>query len=286
MWLVKLRLRLVLLLAGLLAVSALLWQAREISAQQRQHAEDVRLVAQYVNRLHGFELQNIPATRPQQAEVAPAPARARHSSGPTIAAPELHDAEIQQLRQELSGAHTNVGRLESRIATLDEERRMDALRDSERYAAAESEWKERLDLFAHQLESAQKEARSAHERVADLEAASAKSRNSEPDNAARAAEVARLLANLRELNRRREDHLTAILRRYRDLTNEFRAMSGVIGSSHDQNANAMSGPALTRIQSAVSMAEDDLHQINELSAQTQQIEKKLGAGTTQAHANR
>jgi hypothetical protein len=286
MWLVKSRLRLALALAGLLAVGVLLWQARKISAQQRQHAEDVRLVAQYVDRLHGLELQDIPVARPQPAEVAPTPPSARHSSGPTIAAPQLQDAEIQQLRQQLSGAHANVDRLESRIASLDEERRVDGTRDSERYAAAESEWKERLDLFAHQLESAQKDARSAHERVADLEAAGAKSKNSEPDNAAHAAEVARLLTNLRELNRRREDHLTAILRRYRDLTNEFRAMSGVIGSSHDQNANAMSGPALTRIQSAVSMAEDDLRQVNELSAQTQQIEKKLGASATQAHANR
>jgi phage shock protein A len=285
MWLVKLRLGLVLVLAALLAIGALVWQARQISAQQRQHAEDGRLGAQYVERLHRLEQRDIPSTGPNQAEVAPIPASARHPSGPESAAPQLHDAEIQQLRQELSGAHANIGRLEARIETLDEEQRMAAARDNERYAAAESEWNRRLDLLTHQLESAQKEARSARERVADLEAANAKPRNSEPDSGAHAAEVARLLANLQDLNRRRDVYLTAILRRYRDVTNEFRAMSGVLGSSHDQNANAMSGPAVTRIQSTVSMAEDDLRQVNELSVQTQQVEKKLGAITTRAHAN-
>jgi hypothetical protein len=92
---------------------------------------------------------------------------------------------------------------------------------------------------------------------------------------ARAAEVSRIISNLQDLERRRDVYLTSILRRYRDLTDEFHAMSGMIDTSHEPGAGACSGAALSRIQSAVTSAEDDLRQMNELSARSQKLEKQL-----------
>jgi hypothetical protein len=53
-------------------------------------------------------------------------------------------------------------------------------------------------------------------------------------------------------------------------------MSGMLGSNRDSNTGSpLTDAALTRIQSAVSSADDDLRQLNELSAQARQLEKKL-----------
>ena len=45
--------------------------------------------------------------------------------------------------------------------------------------------------------------------------------------------------------------------------------------SHDPSSGACSGAALSRIQSAVTSAEDDLRQLNDLSARTQKLQKQL-----------
>jgi hypothetical protein len=87
--------------------------------------------------------------------------------------------------------------------------------------------------------------------------------------------VAHIIANLQDMDRRRDVYLTSILRRYRDITDEFRAMSSMMDTSHDASSSACSGAALSRIQSAVTSAEDDLRQLNDLSARTQKLEKQL-----------
>jgi hypothetical protein len=49
----------------------------------------------------------------------------------------------------------------------------------------------------------------------------------------------------------------------------------MLDSSRDSNSSALSAAALTRIQNAVSLADDDLRQLSELNAQVRQLEKKL-----------
>ena len=92
---------------------------------------------------------------------------------------------------------------------------------------------------------------------------------------ARAAELRRVVTSLQDVDRRRDAYLTSIIRRYRDITSQFRAMSGMMDSSRDASSSACSSEALGRIQNTVSQADDDLRQLNELNAQARQLEKKL-----------
>jgi hypothetical protein len=82
-------------------------------------------------------------------------------------------------------------------------------------------------------------------------------------------------ASLQSLDRRRDAHLTSITRRYRDITGQFRTMSAMLDSTRDGSSSAFSDAALMRIQNAISLADDDLRQLNELNAQASQLEKKL-----------
>jgi hypothetical protein len=91
----------------------------------------------------------------------------------------------------------------------------------------------------------------------------------------RAAEIARVVTDLQDLDRRREAYLTSIIRRYRDITSQFRAMGSMLDSGRDPNASTLSDAALTRIQNAVSLADDDLRQFSELNARAHELQKKL-----------
>jgi hypothetical protein len=70
-------------------------------------------------------------------------------------------------------------------------------------------------------------------------------------------------------------YLNSIIRRYREITGQFRAMTGVLDSSHGSDSGSFSGVALSRIQNAISLTEDDLRRLNEMNAQAHQIENKL-----------
>ena len=52
-------------------------------------------------------------------------------------------------------------------------------------------------------------------------------------------------------------------------------MSGMLDSSRGPNTSTFSGASLTRIQNAISLADDDLHQLNNLNAEAHQLEGKL-----------
>lgn len=111
--------------------------------------------------------------------------------------------------------------------------------------------------------------------MAALEADNARLKSDNAGVSTRATDVVHIIANLQDMENRRDVYLTSILRRYRDITGEFRAMSGMLDASRDQNSGACSGAVLTRIQNAVNLADDDMRQLNELSARTQKLEKQL-----------
>jgi hypothetical protein len=103
-----------------------------------------------------------------------------------------------------------------------------------------------------------------------------KSPSQQPPPLTRAAELGHTVADLEDPDSRREGLITSILRRYRDITSQFQAMNGMVGSSRDSNsASPFSDAALTRIRDAVSSANDELRQLNELNDQARQLEKKL-----------
>jgi hypothetical protein len=126
------------------------------------------------------------------------------------------------------------------------------------------------------LESTQAELQGSRQRLTALQADNAKLRADASAGAAQAAELARTVAALQDLESRREALLTSIMRRYRDITSQFQAMSGMLGSSRDSNSTSpLTDAALTRIRDAVSSANDDLRQLSELNAQARQLENKL-----------
>jgi len=249
-------------------------QSARLAEVQRVHAQDARALERLRSALREEQARN-----PGPAASLPAAAPAPAPGHPPVLDPSIlaaHDASIQQLHQELEEAQTETARLQAQLKSSAEEKQSALAAAAEDFEKREQEWRDRIASFGQRLDSARAEAQAARERSASLEADIAKLRTENTAAAARAAELRTTIASLQDLERRRDVHLNSVLRRYRDLTSQFRTMAGALGSSHGAESSSFNGVELNRLQNAISLAEDDLRRLNEVNAQTRRLESKLG----------
>ena len=246
------------------SVGIILRQSWRLAALERQQAADLQSLRELQAALRQRELQKAPA----EAE-SPAP------PGDYQATLAKRNATIERLNRELSEAQANIKELQAQLSNSSDEHEKALASANERHQKEQEDWQSQLDALKQELDSAQAELQASRQRLAALEADNAKLKSDNSAASARAAEFARVVAQLQDLDSRRDAYLTSIMRRYRDITSQFRAMSGMLGSSRDSNSSPLSDAALTRIQNAVSAADDDLRQLSELNAQARQLEKKL-----------
>lgn len=230
-------------------------------------------------RLRDADLQSLRELRGsvRQSDVPKPPAMAEGPSSASNYRATLaeRDTTIERLNSDLSEAHATIAQLQGQLSSSSDERERALASAKEGYQKERDDWQGRLDTLQQKLDSAEAELQASRQRLLNLEAANAKLRSDYSEGSSRAAEFGRVVAGLQDLESRRDAYLTSIMRRYRDITSQFRAMSGMLDSSRDSNSSTFSGAALGRIQNAISLADDDLRQLNELNAQARQLEKKL-----------
>ncbi len=185
------------------------------------------------------------------------------------------EATIARLDHELAESHATIANLQTQVSTANDQIAQAQSTGDERARKQQADTQAQIDELQKKIEAAQSASDIARQRTAVLEADNAQIKTDSTSVNARAADIARIISNLQDLDRRRDVYLTSILRRYRDLTDEFHAMSGMIDTSHEPSSGVCGGAALSRIQTAVTSAEDDLRQMNELSARSQKLEKQL-----------
>jgi len=239
-------------------------QARQIIAGRHEREADRQSLRALEETLRQRELQKIP---PQPANETP------ETVNPAALA--KRDAALQRLNRELNEARAEISQLQTQLQQSSDERDQELASAKERDKKAQGDLQRQADELKQELDSAQAELQDSRERVAALEQNNAKLRSDSSEASGRSADTARVVADLEDLNQRREAYLTSIIRRYRDLTSQFRAMGGMLDSSRDPNSSALSGAALSRIQNAVSATDDDLRQLSDLSARARDLEKKL-----------
>jgi chromosome segregation ATPase len=83
---------------------------------------------------------------------------------------------------------------------------------------------------------------------------------------------AKLLRQLESVQRRRETLLRNIVRRYREVSEQYRAVALQVNNP-DQFSSG--GVDLSRLQNAVTLAEEDLRQLRPLNARAQCLQKEL-----------
>ena len=184
------------------------------------------------------------------------------------------EREIQQLRDNLSQAHRDVARLETQVSDLEAENRRLAA-DSQRLAGAAEDLKVNLAEANRIVASLRTEMQVNQDRVTQLVSENSRLLQDNTAGKQSAGELHKVATDLEEIFRRRQMYLNNILRRYKEVTEQYRSLSGVMDSRRDREAVPVSSAEISRIQNAISMAEEDLKQISALNTQAQRLEKKL-----------
>ncbi len=188
---------------------------------------------------------------------------------------KARDATIQQLTEKLKTAQGSITQLQQDLSASKDENQKAAETSNRSFQQMQTRLQGRLDQVQKELDSAQADLQSFRQRIASLQKTNDELQAESNKGATRVAEQKHILDRLQDLDRRRESYLTSIANRYRDLTSQFRTMSGMMDSSRGQNSGAFSGQALDQIQNAISLTDNDLQHLSELNAKAFQLEKRL-----------
>jgi chromosome segregation ATPase len=179
---------------------------------------------------------------------------------------------IGQLKDSLASANVAAEQLRTRVAELEGE--LERVKDENRTLdTRQSELAEKLHGANSVVDALQAELKGKNDRVVPLQMANKQLREENQTANEKISRVTQSVSQLEDINRRRDAFLTSILRRYRDVTDQYRALAARLENPGE--GSAPTGSELSRIQSAISMAEDDLRQLNGLNAQADRLLRQI-----------
>ena len=173
----------------------------------------------------------------------------------------------------LADANSTIARLQSRMDEA-EAKIQNLTVDNRRLSGSETELTQNLAAANQAVDALQKELKSRSDRVTQIEIAYQKLRGQSGTDAQKLAQLQQLAAELQGIYQRREVYSNSILRRYKQINEQYRSMSGVMQAQRT-DAPATGGADLARIQDSIAMAEEDLRQLDGLNAQALRIQKKM-----------
>jgi chromosome segregation ATPase len=179
---------------------------------------------------------------------------------------------LEERTRELEAADNSIQQLQARLAEMDAH--ITQLTDQQnRLQASEVELRARLDAASKQAADLDQLLKAREKRLADVEITNQQLRSRTDDSVRRLASLRKLSGDLEDLTQRREAYMTNILGRYREATDLFRAMS--LRLDNLRESTTVSGNDLSRIQNAVSLAEEDMRQLRALNTRASRLQKEL-----------
>ena len=257
---------LALLLCGMVICTAL--AVRALLNESRVNARQAARIVQ-LESLHQAAPQpaaSLPGASPPAP--VPCPQRVSAPASPSPAAAEAalrQAAAIGRLTAALEQANASIAELTGRIGKLQSQLE-EAVSGNQRLAAAEAGLNENLASANRRIDAQRRELNVAAARMAQLETTNQDLRRQADAAGGKLSQLAAVSARLEDVQRRREDLLHTILRRYKDVAEQYRALDGT---------PAEAGASLERIHSAVSLADDELGQLDVLTAQAGRLQKQL-----------
>jgi len=258
------------------AVAAGLWMRH--AATEARHGSDVaamesanRDLRGRVSQLEAESAELREKLAAQGIEVAPSRSAPAVKSEATTSYLETVRM-LAQVQGKLASANSAITDLQEK--TREMEASIAKLSDENRRLSAESaEFKENLASSTRVVQAMEAELKSKAERVMELEAAVRRARDESASASQKGAQVAPVLKELDDINRRRENTLTSLQRRYRDLTDQYRALAVRLDTQRDNPTTLTTD--VSRIQSTVQSAEDELRQLIALNTLAQRAAQKL-----------
>lgn len=213
-----------------------------------------------------------PAPAPEiepEAHEAPAIGKAAAKTAPTVLPTEYiriiaeTQAALESARKDISSARNEVATLQARAAQEQEQR--------DRLIAEMAEINEALASAKRVVAATQTELKAKNDRLVRIETSEKLVREAAGKAEIESAKSLRTAQELEDLNRRREVLLNSMVRRYREVTDQYRTLSLRVQTRADQLGLDPGAGELSRIQTSVQQAEEDFRQLNGLSAQAAKL---------------
>lgn len=216
-----------------------------------------------------------PAAPAAEESKAAGPARPGHSAlAEAELAARLEGVRmLSQMKDQLAAANSSIAELQNRVQEL-ESTSSRTEEENKRLAAAESDLKEDLAGANRVIEAMKTELKGKTDRLVALETASRRSADDLKAANDKIVKIAGWTRDLEDLNRRREVYLTNLMRRYRDLTDQMRALT-IRLDNPQESAHGSPAVDLPRLQNIVSLAEEDLRQLSSLNSQAARLGQKM-----------
>jgi chromosome segregation ATPase len=275
---VKPKFWLALALAALLLLTGAgvtIWQARRNAAQALRLAQaeagNQRLRAQVAE----LEKQLAAARAARQPAVEGRPEAEEKDSLESASAKVAADAAkiIQKLQESQAQATASISQLDSRVLDLQAQvGRLNA--ENQRLTASEADLKDSLAASKNLVDALQKELKTKSDRLIQTEVADQRLRQQTSADSQHLSQMRQSISELQDIYVRQDATLRRILRRYRDVTEQYRSIAGMLDNRRN-DPGAVTNIDLSRIQNSITLAEEDLRQFDGLNAQVQRIQRKL-----------
>ena len=176
---------------------------------------------------------------------------------------------LGKLEEGMTAAESKANALEGRNREL--ESGIEKLQaDNQRLTASGADLKERLEGTNRIVEAMQAELKGRAERSTQLDIENRTLHEENRKLRERSTLASNLTRDLDDINRRRDALLNQIQHRYRDLTDQLR----MLAARSDRDALGSGSGDLSRLQHAVSLAEEDLRQLNALNSQAARAQQR------------
>lgn len=198
----------------------------------------------------------------------------------TEKAPKANDAARLEAVRQLTDLQTRYTALQSSMTSLmnrvgELEGTVERLtNENKRLAAARIDLKDQLSSTQRVVQAMEAELKSKADRVTQLESTVRKSTDEASGADRRLSQVSAVLREMEDINRRRENTVNSLGRRYRDVTEQLRALALRMDTQRD-NPITFGASDISRITSAVQSADDDLRQLEGLNTQAKRATEKL-----------
>ncbi|MBL8233454.1 MAG: hypothetical protein JNL98_33465 [Bryobacterales bacterium] len=186
--------------------------------------------------------------------------------------------QINERSEALASREAAMSELQGKLR--EEESQVASLREElEKAVAAGKAAMEKAEASAKALEAARSESEIREGRLSKLDASNLELKRRSDEAARKAARLSKLLDDLEDTVRREDVYLNNILRRYREVSDIYRTLAVRLENPRDGPPSANSD--LSRIQNAISLADEDLRQLRSLQAQAAKIQKEVAAARKQ-----
>lgn len=259
-----------------LAAAALFLLAREKMANQdvARQLDEARQQSQSLEaQLATLRAGNESPQGQLKAEGAQPAAASAKASRPAESAKLETVRELAAMQTRYESLQQRFADLQNRFAEL--EGTLEKLsKENRRSTAAEASLKDELASTRRVVTAMEAELKSKTARVEQLDESVRRARDQASGADRRASQVAQLLRQLEDINRRREDTMNSMQRRYREVTDQLSALALRLESQRD-NPSTVGTSDISRIVSAVQSAEEDLRLLTSLNTQAKAAAGRL-----------